>query len=263
MFRDFEWCSFRELICMFNVFDNLKFINRLAFLIGGLAVFILIFSFVEYGVNNWFTVNKVIVTGDMEHVDQNDLKSVAINTVEGNLFTFDIHEMQANFLEIPWVKHIAVSRSFPNDVMVNISEYKAIAYLGDFQLISDDGKVFNGTATESLPVFDTSVDNVSEALSDYHLIGRVLPNRNLSIKRISINGMGITKLYFSNDLQVVICGSEIEAELKLLDSYWDKLYTINPGLNYVNMCYKNAMAINAINKSSAVAVKSVESGKVK
>ena len=248
---------------MFNVFDNLKFINRLAFLIGGLAVFILIFSFVEYGINNWFTVNRVIVTGDMEHVDESDLKSVAVDTVEGNLFTIDINQLQADFLEIPWVKHVAVSRSFPNDVMVNVSEYKAIANLGGDQLISDDGKVFNGNAVESLPVFDTSIDNISEALSDYHLIMHALPNRNLSIKRIAVNGVGITKLYFSNDLEVVICGSEIELELKLLDSYWDKLYTINPGLNYVNMCYKNAMAINAINKTSIVTVKSLESGRVK
>ncbi len=248
---------------MFNVFDNLKFINRLAFLIGSFAVFILISSFVGYGINNWFIINRVIVTGDMEHVDENNLKSVAIKSVDGNLFTLNINKMQADFLEIPWVKKIAVSRGFPNDVIVNISEYKAIAHLGVAQLISDEGKVFNGVATESLPVFDTSLDNVSEVLNDYHLIERVLPSRKLSINRISINGIGITKLYFSNSLEVVICGSEIETNLKLLDSYWDKLYTINPGLNYVNMCYKNAMAINAVSKSSAVTVKSLESGKVK
>ena len=243
---------------MFNIFDNVKFINRLAFLIGGLAVFILIFSFVSYGFNAWFSVNRVIITGDMEHVDQNDLSQTAIDTVRGNLFTLDINEMQSGFLQIPWVKHISITRSFPNDVVVLISEYKAIARLGNSYLISNEGKVFNGIATESLPVFNTAVENVSEALSDYKLIEQVLANRNVTADSININGFGITKLYLSNGLNVVICGSDIEDSLRILDNYWDTLYVTNPGLDYVNMCYKNAMAINAIRKPAKISVESVE-----
>lgn len=246
---------------MFNIFDNVKFINRLAFLIGGLAVSILISSFVSYGINTWFSVNRVIVTGDMEHVDQNQLTKTATDKVQGNLFTVDINEIQAEFLQIPWVKHISVTRSFPNDIVVLISEYKAIARFGDSNLISDDGQVFNGSATENLPIFNTSVGNISEVLSDYKLIGQILKSRDVSAKSIYTNGFGITKLYFSNNLNVVICGSDIEVPLKLLDSYWDKLYAINPGLNYVNMCYKNAMAINAISHPSRVSIESVELGK--
>ena len=246
---------------MNNLFDNLKFINRLAFLIGGLAVFILVFSLVEYSMNNSFTVNKVIISGNLEHVDNQDLSDTAIKSVSGNLFTLNINEMQASFLQIPWVKHITVSREFPNDVLVLISEYTAIANLGNSQLISADGRIFNGIASESLPFFQVATENVSEALSDYQLIGKILQGRHVLVNRIFINGLGITKLFFSNNLQVIICGTDIEAQLKLLDNYWDKIYTINPSLNYINMCYKNALAINAINKPGKTALESSALGK--
>ena len=153
---------------------------------------------------------------------------------------------------------LAYSAENANDVVVLISEYKAIARLGNSYLISNEGKVFNGIATESLPVFNTAVENVSEALSDYKLIEQVLANRNVTADSININGFGITKLYLSNGLNVVICGSDIEDSLRILDNYWDTLYVTNPGLDYVNMCYKNAMAINAIRKPAKISVESVE-----
>ena len=44
-----------------GILDNVKVINRLAYLIGGLAVFLLLFSFIDYGVNNWFLIRYVFL----------------------------------------------------------------------------------------------------------------------------------------------------------------------------------------------------------
>lgn len=235
-----------------GIFDNVKFINRLAYLLGGLAVFILLFSFIDYMVNNWFEIEKVTVTGNMEHINQNELSSLAQNDVHGNLFTLDINDLQDEFRQIPWVKHVTISREFPTGISVGLTEYSAVAKIGGRKLISADGKIFKGTESSDLPVFDAPMQNISEALIDYQLIGRILNKREVRVESLSINGLGITKIDFSNNLKVIICGTEIENQLKLLDQYWDKLYELNPGLNYVNMCYKNALAINAIKKSTVI-----------
>ena len=44
---------------------------------------------------------------------------------------------------------------------------------------------------------------------------------------------------------VTICGNDISTQLSLLDKYWQKLYDINPKLSSINLCYKNALAINS------------------
>jgi cell division protein FtsQ len=179
------------------------------------------------------------------------LSLVASNNVEGNLFTLDINDLQEEFRQIPWVKQVTIFREFPNSITVGVSEYTAVAKLGANRLISADGKVFNGTANSMLPVFTAPEQNISEALTDYQLIGRILHDRQVQINKLAINGLGITKVDFSNNLHVVICGTDIEGQVKLLDQYWDKLYDLNPGLSYVNMCYKNALAINEIKPTAS------------
>lgn len=239
-------------------FDNVKFINRLAYLIGGLAVFVLIFSFINYGVNNWFLVNKVTITGNMEHVDEGELTYIAQKRVQGNLFTLDINDIQNDFRRIPWVKHVTVYREFPNSITIGVSEYSAVARIGDDGLISADGQIFTGNVdSQKLPLFSAPEQNISEALADYKLINRMLAPRKVEITKLSINGLGITKLELSNNLRIVICGASIESQMQVMNQYWDKLYDVNPGLNYVNMCYKNALAINAINKPAASGVVSI------
>lgn len=236
--------------------DNVKFINRLAYLIGGLAVFILIFSLIDYGITNWFLVENVIITGEMNHIDSKGLVYLAQDKVQGNLFTLDINEIQEDFFNMPWVKHVNVMREFPNSILVGLSEYSAIARLGDEALIADDGNVFNGVDTDKqLPVFYVAEQNTSEAIADFKSINKILNHRKVKITELALNGFGITSFTLSAEspvtqLKVVICGVQVESEVRLLDQYWDKLYSINPGLNYINMCYKNAFAINEMRHNS-------------
>jgi cell division protein FtsQ len=245
-----------------NLLENLKFINRIAYLIGTLAIFILLFSCVEYAMNNWFAVNQVVITGNMVHINPNDLKYVAQNKARGNLFTININHLQNDFKEVPWVQKAIVSRDFPNSLSVEITEYQAVAKFGNQGLIAPDGNVFLGSSNnESLPIFYTSVQNVPEALDDNQLINNTFNDKGVKLISLTINGFGLTKVELSNNLHLVICGNPFTREINLLHTYWDKLYKINPQLNYVNMCYKNAMAINqksSLNASSPVKNKNMK-----
>ena len=242
------------------ILDNVKTTNRLAYLIGSMAVFILLLSFIDYAVSNWFVIEKVTITGNMDHINPKQLNYVAENKIQGNLFTLDINELQDEFRQIPWVKHITIYREFPNSITVGVSEYNAVARLGNDGLISADGKIFSGTEADDLPVFNVPSQNISEALTDYQLISKLLHKRQVVVKQLDINGLGITKVDLSNNLHIIICGTEIENQIKLLDQYWDKLYQVNPGLNYVNMCYKNALAINSISKPVVAKSESMAAG---
>ena len=237
--------------------DNVKLINRSAYLMGGLAVFLLLFSLVDYGVRNWFLIERITITGDINHTSEKQFSYIAKNRLKGNLFTLDIDSLQEEFKQIPWVKEVTVSRDFPDAITIWLSEYDAIARLNDEALITQDGKVFDGADDRIiLPTFDVQLRNIPEAISDYRAILPILSKHKIQIKKLTINGVGITKIEFStrdsstrdssNKLNVVICGANFAADIATLDKYWNKLYALNPGLNYVNMCYKNAMAINAI-----------------
>jgi cell division septal protein FtsQ len=57
------------------------------------------------------------------------------------------------------------------------------------------------------------------------------------------NGVGLTKVEFSDGLKITICGSDLNSSLALLNKYWSQLHEIEPNLLYINMCYKDAIAI--------------------
>lgn len=231
------------------MFDNTKLVNRTSFLIASLAVGIMMFSLVNYVMQSWFLVNKIVVVGDLSHLTENNFKVATQDQLYGNFFTLNIDNLQDDFKKIPWVRDVTVTRKFPHTIEVNLSEYTAVAKLSDEELITPEGKVFLGQAAgESLPFFNTAIKNSREALSDYNILKPILDKRNLKLVELNLNGTGITRVTLSNNLTVTICGTDFAKNLTRLDKNWDSLYKLNPSLATVNMCYKNAVAINDYKK---------------
>jgi cell division protein FtsQ len=225
--------------------DNIKLVNRLSFLIGTLAVFIILSSCMYYIIQNWFRIEQIKIQGNTTHITEEQLSYIAKNRLTGTFFTLDIDRLQHEFQRIPWVKSVAVLREFPDTIVVNIDEYDVIARFGSDGLIAGDGKVFDGADdSTTLPTFVAQQQQIGQLLDDYRSLKPLLAQKNLTLTKLELNGGGITKIIFSNNMQVVICNVDISDSLKTLARYWDKLYTINPNLSYINMCYKNAVAIN-------------------
>ncbi|MFN7094939.1 MAG: cell division protein FtsQ/DivIB, partial [Burkholderiales bacterium] len=245
-----------------NLLDNVKFVNRLAYLIGGLAVFILLFSWITYIVQNWFRIERITIKGNIQHVTSEQLSYIARNRLKGTFFTLDINNLQEEFRKVPWVKTVTVEREFPDAITVNIVEYQAIGRWGDDGLLSGDGRIFSGADdSTSLPIFLATKPQVAEVLQDYTLIQDSLAKHKLSLTQLYLSGSGITKLYLSNNLHIIVCGANFAQKWQRLMQYWDKLYQLNPNLSYINMCYKNAMAINSASATSTT--RSIISGATK
>lgn len=226
-------------------FDNAKFNNRLAYLINFASVLILIFCAVHYVVRNWFTVNRVIIEGDIYHVTPVQLTYIAQNRLHGTFFTLDIVGLKAAFQEIPWVDEVNVKRHFPHTIIVHINEYKALAKIGDEDMLAENGEIFDGADDElNLPVFYVSAAKANIALAKYRQIESVLVQHGDSLTKLWLTSPLITKFSTKNNLTVEICSSDLTDGLSRLDLYWNKLYLLNPKLNSINLCYKNALAIN-------------------
>ena len=234
------------MVRSFGIFDNEKAVNRLAYLIGAFSVFIVLASAVLYVLQNWFTIDRITIKGNTRHITQEQLSYIAKNRLRGTFFTLDINSLQREFLQVPWVQSVTVTRDFPDAITVNVNEYDAIARFGDEGLVSVKGNVFSGADdSTTLPVFNGMLKQVPNFLDDYQALKPLLHDKNINLNRLDVTASGITKIYFSNDLQVIICNVNIASNIEILSKYWDKLYQLNPNLNYINMCYKNAVAINS------------------
>lgn len=207
---------------------------------------ILLFCFGLYLVKHWFTVDKIIITGDIKHVTPVQLSYIAHNKLHGTFFTLDIAELKEEFQSLPWVRKVSLKRNFPHTIVVTIEEYKAIARIGDDALLSNDGQVF-GAADDSLglPTFYVEPSSSALALSKYQQIQTVLVQHNDSLVNLWLDSPKIARFVTSKNLTITICDEDLSAKLALLNRDWDKLYQLNPQLKSINFCYKNALAINS------------------
>ena len=228
-------------------FDNTKFNNRLAYLINFLSVMIILFCCAQYVVKNWFTVNKIIISGKIIHVTPVQLSYVAHNKLHGTFFTLDIAELKEEFEQLPWVKQVSVKRHFPHTVEVNLVEYQAVARINDDMLLAEDGEVFGGAeSSNSLPIFYTAPDEADLAYEKYQQIQTILTKHNDSVEKLWMNNLPIVKFMTNKNILVTICDQDTNTKLQVLDGALDGLNKINPKLSMINLCYKNAVAINEL-----------------
>lgn len=227
-------------------FDNVKFNNRLAYLINFLSVLIFLFCGAQYIVKNWFTVDKIVIEGNLRHITINQLSYIAHNRLHGTFFTLNIGEMKSEFEKLPWVRKVSLERDFPHTVTVHLEERNAIARIGDSGFIADDGSVFNGADDSlNLPNFYVDMDYIPLALAHYRQIESFLAVHDDNVNSLWLTRSKITRFLTAKNLTVIICDGDLTNKLDFLGTNWDKIHKLNPNLKSINFCYKNAFAMNA------------------
>ena len=229
------------------MFNNVKLTNRLSFLIGAIAVFLLMVSLVYYGVNNWFRITRVVVSGNVPNLTEDLVTKLISNRLTGTYFTLNIASVQKEFEKVAWVKSVHVEREFPDTIHVNIVEYVPIINLGHGKLLSKEKFIFKGYDIEKkLPLFTTPDSQIENALLVYEQLKPFMLLHNFQLNSLEYSGVGLTKIGFKNELanlNITMCSNNISSELVVLNKYWEQVFQIESKITLINMCYKNALAI--------------------
>lgn len=213
-------------------------------MINFVSVILFLFCGAIYVVNNCFTVNKIIIQGNIQHITAVQLSYIAKNKLRGTLFTLDISGLKREFMEIPWVRQVSLNRQFPHTIIVTIDEYLAVARVDEDSLVTENGEVFSGADDDpNLPTFYITPDKIDLALSRYHQINQLLAKHNDHLIKLWGNFPQITKFSTGKNLKITICAENLSVKLAQLERYWSPLFTKFPHLNSIDLCYKNAMAI--------------------
>jgi len=84
----------------------------------------------------------------LRHIDQTLLRNEALPQLAGNFFTIDLPAARAAFEAVPWVRRAAVSRQWPNKLVVELEEHQPIGTWGDGRGVDASGELFAVNAGE-------------------------------------------------------------------------------------------------------------------
>jgi cell division protein FtsQ len=98
-----------------------------------------------------FAIRSIAVSGDVTHNNALTLRANVAPHLRGTFFTLDLGRARATFEAVPWVRQAVVRREFPNRLLVQLQEHRAVAYWGpegESRLVNSFGEVFEANVGE-------------------------------------------------------------------------------------------------------------------
>lgn len=89
---------------------------------------------------------RLYISGSAPHVSDRRIAEIAAPYLKASFFDVDLEQLQAKLAGQPWLTGIAVSRHWPDGVIVHVAEHKAVALWGPKAVLAADGAVFTPSA---------------------------------------------------------------------------------------------------------------------
>ncbi len=221
-------------------------------LVNRVAAWVTAFSLVAIGwslfawanAKNKFALRQVAVVSPLNDVDTGLLESAIRSDLRGTFFTVSPHRVRASLKKLPWVRDAVVERRWPYALDVRIEEFRAVAYWGDNDLLSDQGEVFRASSRAPMPRFDGPIATSAETLARYREARLALAPLGLEIKSMSVSSRGALTMAMRNGLVLELGKDHIEQRLaRFIALYSSWTPAERDTVARVDLRYKSALAI--------------------
>ncbi|WP_092484930.1 cell division protein FtsQ/DivIB [Candidatus Ichthyocystis hellenicum] len=160
-----------------------------------IAAVLVVLSFITYLTAAWswvkrqssFSIDQVLIQGYWHHIDLNQLREVAINSICGNFFGIDLDRLRYSFELIPWVSHVTVKRLWPWRIFITLYEHVPAVRWGKDRLISREGVLFSGTVDGDFPVLLGPEGTHQEMLLAYGQLEEILSPIHINISKLHLS----------------------------------------------------------------------------
>jgi cell division protein FtsQ len=131
---------------------GLRLVGRGVLLMGLLALFT---AAVEYLLRpTTLPIRTVVIEGELRHQDRGELTRVMEPVATGGFFGLDLGQLERALQSLPWVRSVAVRRTWPDTVVVRLTEEVAVARWGKEALVTRHGELITpdpATFPQGLP----------------------------------------------------------------------------------------------------------------
>jgi cell division protein FtsQ len=115
-------------------------------------------------------VERIIVTGKLEHLRQEAVRSVLASELDAGLVLLDLRALQARLEELPWIYRASLRRRFPDTLEVAVVEQLPIARWGDGGFLNHEARIIEVTDSErwrDLPQIRGPQGSAARLMSQY------------------------------------------------------------------------------------------------
>jgi cell division protein FtsQ len=221
-----------------------------AYIIGVLllALLILVFILCRSLINpDIFLIQHIEVQGKHPHLDEAKLRATLKPYLHASFFSIDLSQLREQLLDFPWIAEVKMTRVWPHELVLQISEQVPVAIWNDKELMNEQGDVFapsRASFPANLPALFGSPGQQLAALDAYRKISEMLKSWHLAPSMLMITPQQSIMLVLTNGMQVKLGNDNIDTHFRhFLQVYNDLFLNKEDKVEYIDISYPNGLAV--------------------
>lgn len=242
------------------MWQDIKMLNAVSGALFGLVALALLAAGLWWLTQRPMFTLKVIRIEGMEeplrHIDRSTIRSTAVPRIKGNFFTADLDSIRMAFEAVPWVRRAAVRREWPNKLIVDLEEHKALGTWGDDgRLLSVKGDVFTANLDEAeedgdLLEFSGPDGSEKEVVARFNELRDWFAPANLAPDAVQLSSRYAWTVKLNTGMTVELGREQSKTTLRervarLVGVYPQLVAQLQDRIESVDMRYPNGLALRA------------------
>jgi len=185
-----------------------------------------------------FPLRKVEVTGELRRLDPDQLQERLQPADIGGFFDVNVVELKGLVSDIPWVAGVQISRSWPDQLVITITEREPVARWRAEGLLDAEGGFFTVKSLlefAALPLLSGPPGSERQVFAGYEYLRGALMQLPQPINEVELDSRGVWRLRTVDGVLLTLSGELQRAPLdrlvrvyrQQLIGHWDKVRRID------------------------------------
>ena len=196
------------------------------------------------------SIENVQVITTYEHIKPAILQKIINNyLMNDGFFNIDVIGLKQSLLELPWVDEVSIKRIWPDTIIVNIEEQRAIARWKNIALFNSKGMLFTpplATFPANLPLLFGPEEDVQDVIVNYQSMQKLLAPLNFKITQLDIDERGSWHMIVNGSINIFLGSEDVFPRLQNFAIVYAKVIADHPEkqITAVDLRYKNGVAVH-------------------
>ena len=217
-----------------------------------LIIIIIIAFIIKNNLNNEKTYFQITdITIDLKNIENSsvdDIREVAKKYVRSkSFFNVDINYLQSKIENIDWISSANIRRSYPNEIIIFVTEHVPIAIWNNKDYLNQYGEIFTANKKNNKFPILISKNNKNKIIFEYlSLFSNDLIRHNINEKVVKIieDDIRSISVILSSGITIKLGSKNVKEKI---DIFFKVYQTLNSSdlskMRYIDMRYSNGFSV--------------------
>ena len=193
-----------------------------------------------------FPLRHVHIRGELHYLHRDELRELVRNALGGNFFALEVGAVRWGFAANPWVESVAVRRSWPDSLVVQLRERMPFGVWGENEMVDVNGRRFRPGVIptgQDWPRLEGPDGHEALLIRTWNQAGGLLAEAGLRIRRLVQDPRRAWWITLDNGMEISLGREDFEPRLRRLVAVWPALAARGNEIAAVDLRYVNGFAV--------------------